>query len=86
MTEAGVMTGGMSVKLNRALMPFDGTFLARWCRNGADLVQKKCARGRVEKGYDTVTSRILPRVLPMYKGYAKGYAGGYVQAECKTQK
>jgi hypothetical protein len=39
------MTGGMSVKLSRAVMPFDEAFWPKWCRNGADLVQKRCARG-----------------------------------------
>jgi hypothetical protein len=38
------MTGGKSVKPSRAVMPFDDALLARWRRNGAEMVQKKNTR------------------------------------------
>jgi hypothetical protein len=61
MTGGGVITGGMSVKLNRAVMQLDDAF---WS-DGAERVQiwckKKCACGRGELAGKRPKKRPKPR-------------------------
>jgi hypothetical protein len=59
---SGVVTGGKSVKPSRAVMPFDDALLARWRRNGAEMVQKQCARGGGEIWRENVPNPEMSQV------------------------